>query len=133
MPRAKAKPLSEKDIAKEKAKTGARLFLRLDFGGRPILGGGKVRLMEMIDAKGSISAAGRAMGMSYRRAWLLIEDLNTTFGSPLVTARTGGDAGGGATLTAKGKEIVALYRTLEQTATNANATTLRTLEKILRA
>lgn len=114
------------------ASKSLRLWLRLDFGGQPVLGGGKVRLMELIGEKGSIAGAGREMGMSYRRAWLLIEDLNTRFGAPLVSARTGGDAGGGAALTPKGKAVVEAYRSLERATTGAASAKLQALEKLLR-
>jgi molybdate transport system regulatory protein len=90
-----------------------RFSFRLDFtpGGR--LGPGKVQLLEAIGATGSISAAGRSMKMSYRRAWLLVDDLNRIFRSPLVEAQPGGAKGGGAHLTALGREIVANYRAIE--------------------
>jgi molybdate transport system regulatory protein len=109
-----------------------KLWLRLDFGGQPVLGGGKVRLMELIGVKGSIAGAGREMGMSYRRAWLLIEDLNARFGAPLVTARTGGEAGGGAALTEKGKAVVEAYRALETATAGAASAKLQALEQFLR-
>ncbi|HEV7324103.1 MAG TPA: winged helix-turn-helix domain-containing protein [Bosea sp. (in: a-proteobacteria)] len=91
----------------------ARFSFRLDFtpGGR--LGPGKVQLLEAIGETGSISAAGRSMKMSYRRAWLLVDDLNRIFRSPLVEAQPGGAKGGGAHLTALGREIVANYRAIE--------------------
>jgi molybdate transport system regulatory protein len=90
-----------------------RFSFRLDFapGGR--LGPGKVQLLEAIGATGSISAAGRSMKMSYRRAWLLVDDLNRIFRAPLVEAQPGGAKGGGAHLTALGREIVATYRAVE--------------------
>ena len=69
-----------------------RLTLRLDVGGRATLGPGKIRLLELIRQHGSISAAGRAMGMSYRRAWALVESLNATFTEPLVATRPAGRA-----------------------------------------
>lgn len=90
-----------------------RFSFRLDFtpGGR--LGPGKVQLLEAIGETGSISAAGRSMKMSYRRAWLLVDDLNRIFRAPLVEAQPGGAKGGGAHLTALGREIVANYRAIE--------------------
>lgn len=131
-PAPKRAPKSPKSAVKSTAtNTGPKLWLRVDHGGRPLLGGGKVRLMELIEEKGSIAAAGRAMNMSYRKAWLLIDDLNKSFGTPLVGAHTGGDAGGGATLTPRGREIVALYRALEETTTRANGDHLRALESFL--
>lgn len=96
-----------------------RFSVRLDFspGGR--LGPGKVQLLEAIGETGSISAAGRSMKMSYRRAWLLVDDLNRIFRSPLVEAQPGGAKGGGARLTALGREIVASYRAIEAKALEA--------------
>ena len=90
-----------------------RLTIRFDFDGDRRLGAGKVALLEAIARTGSISAAGRAHGMSYRRAWLLVEELNRLFASPLVATRHGGAKGGGAELTQEGRRIVALYRDAE--------------------
>ncbi len=90
-----------------------RLTIRLDFDAGRRLGAGKVALLESIDRTGSISAAGRAQGMSYRRAWLLVDDLNQLFAAPLVAAHHGGVNGGGAALTDEGRRIVALYRGAE--------------------
>jgi molybdate transport system regulatory protein len=90
-----------------------RLTIRLDFEGGRRLGAGKIALLEAIEETGSISAAGRRHAMSYRRAWLLVEELNRIFASPLVEARHGGAKGGGAELTEEGRRIVALYRSAE--------------------
>ena len=76
-------------------------------------GPGKVALLESIEETGSISAAGRAHKMSYRRAWLLVDELNQLFATPLVAAHHGGAKGGGAALTDQGRRIVALYRDAE--------------------
>ncbi len=78
------------------------------------MGPGKVDLLEAIGRTGSISAAGREMGMSYRRAWLLVDELNRMFAKPIVTASTGGSHGGGAALTDFGRDIAAAYRRAEQ-------------------
>ena len=90
-----------------------RLTIRLDFEPGLRLGAGKVALLESIDQTGSISAAGRAHQMSYRRAWLLVDELNQLFATPLVSAHHGGAKGGGAALTEQGRRIVALYRDAE--------------------
>ena len=76
-----------------------RLTIRLDFSGGRRLGAGKAALLEAIEKTGSISAAGRAHQMSYRRAWLLVDELNQLFAEPLVAAHHGGAKGGGASLT----------------------------------
>jgi molybdate transport system regulatory protein len=104
-----------------------RFSFRLDFtpGGR--LGPGKVQLLEAIGETGSISAAGRSMKMSYRRAWLLVDDLNRIFRSPLVEAQPGGAKGGGAHLTALGREIVANYRAIEAKTLAAGAAEIAAL------
>ena len=117
---------------KSDAKTGqsgARLRLRLMFddleGGnadesrktaayKAMLGPGKADLLERIGETGSIAGAGRAMGMSYQRAWMLVETMNTIFAEPLVESSRGGSAGGGAELTQAGRKVLSLYRALEQ-------------------
>jgi molybdate transport system regulatory protein len=99
----------------------ARLTLRIDFGGDRAIGPGKIRLLELIAAHGSISAAGREMGMSYRRAWLLVDSLNHYFREPLVSAQVGGARGGGAALTGFGRTVVAHYRAIEEAAGRAGA------------
>jgi molybdate transport system regulatory protein len=97
--------------------TGA-LSLRIDLpSGR--IGPGKIRLLEAIEREGSISAAGRALGMSYKRAWDLVDALNKQFGTPVVEASTGGHRGGGAMLTEAGRSLVADYRAIERAARRA--------------
>ena len=91
-----------------------RITLRIDFDKNRALGPGKVRLLELLGETGSISGAGRAMGMSYRRAWLLIDALNQTFRHPVVQTRGGGVGGGGADLTPFGIALVASYRAMER-------------------
>jgi molybdate transport system regulatory protein len=92
-------------------KTGPQL--RILFGSAIAIGPGKADLLEAIARTGSISAAGRALGMSYRRAWLLVETMNSCFRTPLVGAAKGGRHGGGARLTAAGEEVLARYRRME--------------------
>ena len=94
----------------------ARLSIRIDLAPDIRIGPGKVQLLEMVAEHGSISAAGRALGMSYRRAWMLIEEMNSGFGQPVVEAQIGGKAGGGARLSALGTVLVAHYRAIEQAA-----------------
>ena len=90
-----------------------RLTIRLDFELGRRLGAGKIALLELIEKTGSISAAGRAHQMSYRRAWLLVDELNQLFAEPVVSAHHGGVKGGGASLTDQGRQVVALYRDAE--------------------
>lgn len=84
--------------------------LRLKAGRTGILGPGKGRLLEEIDKAGSISGAARGMGMSYKRAWDLVADLNALFKEPLVATSFGGAKGGGASLTPFGQSVLARYR-----------------------
>jgi molybdate transport system regulatory protein len=78
------------------------------------IGPGKVRLLELLDETGSISAAARAMDMSYRQAWLLLDEINGVFGHALYETQQGGSNRGGATLTALGRQVVGDYRQFEQ-------------------
>ena len=112
---------------------GVRLTLRVDFGTDRAIGPGKVLLLEAIRDTGSISQAGRSLGMSYRRAWLLVDDMNRCFREPVVTAQPGGSQGGGAALTAFGEKVVLRYRTIETQATAATKPQLHDLEASLRA
>jgi molybdate transport system regulatory protein len=93
--------------------TMAKLTLRIDFETADAIGPGKIRLLEHVRDTGSISAAGRAMDMSYRRAWLLVDMLNNAFREPVVSTKLGGKAGGGAVLTRFGEELVRSYREME--------------------
>jgi len=103
------------------------ISLRLDLeGGR--LGPGKADLLERIDQLGSIAAAGRSLGMSYRRAWALVTELNDIFGRPVVETQHGGKAGGGATLTDLGRRVVGHYRDAERASAEASRSFLEALQ-----
>jgi molybdate transport system regulatory protein len=106
----------------------ARLTLRVELERDEAVGPGKVRLLELIAEHGSIAAAGRAMNMSYRRAWLLVDELNRMFARALVAKTHGGAQGGGAALTALGREVIARYRAIERIAESAAAPHLRALQ-----
>jgi molybdate transport system regulatory protein len=108
-----------------------RVTLRLDFDAGRRLGPGKIALLEAIRDTGSISAAGRAHQMSYRRAWLLVEDMNRMFAEPLVSARPGGVKGGGASLTRAGEAVVALYREAERKTRRGASAAITRIEKAL--
>jgi molybdate transport system regulatory protein len=110
-----------------------RLTLRVDFGPGRSIGPGKIRLLEAVENTGSISQAGRTLGMSYRRAWLLIDDMNQCFRHPVVSARPGGSQGGGAVLTEFGAGVVRDYRAIETAATDAAELRLRGLEGALKS
>lgn len=108
-----------------------RLRLRLVFGDA-MLGPGKADLLEMIREHGSIAAAGRCMGMSYKRAWMLVETMNAAFRDPLVTRTRGGPKGGGAELTATGAAVLASYRRLERHTEEAGADEIRAIQDLLK-
>lgn len=94
----------------------ARLKLKAQIllGDEIAMGPGKADLLEAIERTGSISAAGRALGMSYRRTWLLVDTMNRCWKEPLVETATGGSHGGGARLSSLGKQVVQHYREIEQ-------------------
>ncbi len=110
----------------------ARTRLRIHLGEPVGLGPGKVELLARISATGSLSEAARQMGMSYNRAWLHIQAMNKHFKSPLVTSARGGAAGGGASLTETGRQVLALYGQLEAEAETATEHTRRQLHRLLR-
>ena len=110
----------------------ARFRLRIGSDPERALGPGKIALLEAIHETGSISAAGRKLGMSYRRAWLLVDALNRSFTQPVTTTATGGREGGGTTLTPAGIEIVRRYRRIEAMAAAATAREIQALQKMMR-
>jgi molybdate transport system regulatory protein len=87
--------------------------LRLKSGKTLIMGPGRADLLEAIAESGSLAAAAKGMGMSWRRAWLLVEDMNVSFDEPLVSASRGGKTGGSSALTPLGVEILQRYRAME--------------------
>jgi molybdate transport system regulatory protein len=104
-----------------------RAALKIDFGTEVRLGPGKVRLLELIAETGSISEAARQMEMSYRRAWLLIDEVNGIFGKPVVETATGGAGGGGAKITPLGEAVIVAFRDIESGATELIQLKLATL------
>ncbi len=109
-----------------------RLRLRVVFGDGAMVGPGKADLLDLIRTTGSISAAGRAMGMSYKRAWGLVEELNAAFRAPLVASVRGGAQGGGARLTPEGEAVLAHYRAIEAKAAEAGAADIAAIRAMLR-
>jgi molybdate transport system regulatory protein len=107
------------------------LRLRILFD-EAMLGPGKAELLSRIAATGSIAAAGRQMGMSYKRAWMLVEEMNAAFRDPLVTSTRGGSGGGGASLTETGARVLGLYHGILAAAQAAAAGPIATLEAMLR-
>ncbi len=108
-----------------------RLRMRLVFGEQGMLGPGKADLLELIAETGSIAAAGRRIGMSYRRAWTLVETMNAIFRAPLVISTRGGPTGGGARLTEDGARVLALYRRFEVRAREAGTNEIAEIESML--
>jgi molybdate transport system regulatory protein len=111
---------------------GTRLSIRIDLPSGDRIGPGKIALLEAIAKSGSISAAARSLEMSYRRAWLLVEEVNNSLREPAITAATGGQHGGGAVLTPTGKEIVTRYRAIENRAKKSANGEFRALEQLMR-
>lgn len=93
--------------------------IRILLGSSIAIGPGKAALLQAIGETGSIAAAGRRMGMSYRRAWLLAKTMNACFLAPLIDASKGGVGGGGARLTPTGNQVLSLYRAMEDHAATA--------------
>lgn len=108
-----------------------KLSLRLLHGEEIALGPGKADLLEAIARDGSISAAGKSMGMSYRRAWMLVDVMNRCFKSPLVETAKGGSHGGGARLTPLGEEVLAHYRAMDTAARQVAKAYLGLFENLL--
>ncbi len=96
-----------------------RLVLRIDFDDERYIGHGRIELLELIGKHGSILKAAKAMNMSYKRAWYLVDDFSACFSEPLVARQHGGKGGGSAALTDFGCEVVARYRRMELHATKA--------------
>jgi molybdate transport system regulatory protein len=111
-------------------RSATALRLRLLLGNGHAFGPGKAELLEAIAATGSISAASRAMRMSYKRAWQLVDDLNRSFKATLVETRKGGGQRGGAQLTRTGAAVLSAYRQLQRKASRAGAAELAALQRL---
>ena len=105
--------------------------LRVYRGEGIAVGPGKIALLEAIAETGSISAAARQLGMSYRRAWLLVDEVNRMLSAPAVHTATGGAHGGGAALTPLGEGLIKHYRAVESVARSAAAADIRALTRLL--
>ena len=106
-------------------------FIRLYLARSLMMGPGKAALLEGIARTGSISAAGRDLGMSYKRAWMLVETMNAMFREPVVSSARGGPGGGGAILTETGRTALALYREIEAASVAVNADRIDRLRSLL--
>lgn len=105
--------------------------LRILLGAEIAVGPGKADLLDAVARTGSISAAAREMGMSYRRAWLLVNTMNRCFKTPLVEASKGGAGGGGARVTELGLDVLARYRAMELKAAASVASEMRAFTQLL--
>ncbi len=124
-----AKPRS---AATSRVRPLARFRIRVTTGASIAIGPGKIELLEAIRDTRSITAAAKAMGMSYRRAWMLVDELNKSLKSPAVASVIGGGTGGGSELTATGQQVVEVYRRIEAGATAACAAELHLLTRFVR-
>jgi molybdate transport system regulatory protein len=116
-------------MKKDKKSAGARI--RIVLGPDIAIGPGKAAILEEVKAAGSISAAGRSMGMGYKRAWYMIDTMNKCFNEPLVITVKGGKQGGGARLTELGEEVLKRYRKMEELSAKAIEKDLASLKKML--
>lgn len=107
------------------------LRLRILFD-NAMVGPGKAELLAQVRDTGSIAAAGRKMQMSYKRAWMLVEEMNATFRDPLIVSTRGGPGGGGAQLTEAGLRVLGLYHEIVGAAERATAPKISDLESMLR-
>jgi molybdate transport system regulatory protein len=111
----------------------ARLSIRIDFEpSGSALGPGMAQLLERIVEHGSLSRAAATMGMSYRKAWLLIQEMQKSFNGPVVTAEVGGATGGGTELTELGNNLLKLYRKVESRAADSSKAELEALSAMVR-
>ena len=113
--------------AKPKPKPQAKFRLRVTTGDLIAIGPGKIALIEAIAETGSITAAAKSLDMSYRRAWMLLDELNNALKKPAVDSAKGGQHGGGSALTDTGRDLIALYRGVEERAAKACQAELKQL------
>lgn len=123
--------MSTVDTSDSSERPSVQFRMRIRHRSLIALGPGKIELLEHIQQSGSISAAARAMNMSYRRAWLLIDEINRALREPVVETSTGGTHGGGARLTETGQAVIRHYRTIEEIAHKAAAKDLQALIDLL--
>lgn len=122
------RPFSKRAVADARH---ARLKVQVDLRDGARLGPGKIQLLELIRTEGSLSRAAEAMGISYRRAWLFVQQVNTTFDTPAVATPEHGRGGAAAQVTEFGDELIRRFRSLEAVSREDGAATLRWLEKHL--
>jgi molybdate transport system regulatory protein len=119
--------MTHKSSTKPASKPVAKFRLRVTVGEVIAIGPGKIQLLEAIRETGSITAAAKSLGMSYRRAWLLLDELNHALRKPAVDSAKGGVQGGGSALTPVGQQLIDTYRRIEDTAASACAADIKRL------
>jgi len=129
----KPRPATQSATKAAKPRPEVRFRMRIRNGDAVALGPGKVELLEAVREYGSISAAARSLGMSYRRAWLLIDELNRSLKAPATHSEQGGQSGGGCTLTPVGENIIRLYRDVEVEAQRSCAKQISELTRLIRS
>ncbi len=117
---------------KTPAKRAVVVRPRVYLGDSVAIGPGKIDLLQQVAVTRSIAAAARALGIPYKRAWLLLDSLNKGFGRPVVEGATGGKGGGGATVTPLGLDLLSRYRALEERINTSSSAELRALSKLIR-
>jgi len=115
-----------------RASAVARPTVRVLLGDAIAIGPGKADLLDAVERTGSISSAAREMGMSYRRAWLLVDTMNRCFSGPVVESAVGGSGGGGARITALGRDVLRQYRTMEEKASESIMQEMKTFTRLLK-
>ena len=118
--------------SKSKDSLSLQLRLRIVCSKKIALGPGKVELLKLIEETGSLNKAAKRMGMSYMRAWTLVQTMNECFREPVVIAERGGRAGGGMKVTETGRRALVLYQKIEFTACSSTTASWRSLQKLLR-
>jgi molybdate transport system regulatory protein len=124
------KPANEKRTSATQPEV--RFRMRIRQADAIVLGPGKIALLEAVKKHGSISAAARSLAMSYRRAWLLMDELNRSLESPATVSEHGGQSGGGSVLTPVGEEVIRLYRDIETQAHAACSAQIGALKKLVK-
>lgn len=119
--------------SKPALKPALKFRMRVTIGEVIAIGPGKIALLEALDETGSITAAAKSLDMSYRRAWLLIDETNRALKEPAVATAAGGAKGGGSALTESGRALISLYRQIEETALAACKGEIKQLMKLLAA
>ena len=112
--------------------TDTRLCIRLDLANGDRIGPGKIAVLEAIRDTGSISEAARHLGMSYRRAWMLVDQINETLREPAVSTRQGGQHGGWTVLTPAGEQVIELYHTIEEQTRTSARQEFRAIDRLVR-